>query len=119
LGKLKAIVIAIAVCLHSLTAHAQLFSGKGTGSTDIAVCREYDELAEKVSDLQEKLKKVMDCNNNGQTFDASSDSCRDVIAPAHEWSGTRLRFREPDGSWGASTDLRGPAGSAGPKGSCP
>ena len=26
-------------------------------------------------------------------------------APAHEWSGTQLRFANPDGSWGAYTDL--------------
>ncbi len=28
--------------------------------------------------------------------------------PAHQWDGTSLRFRNPDGSWGAWTDLRGP-----------
>lgn len=31
-------------------------------------------------------------------------------APAHEWSGTKLRFENPDGSWGDFVELRGPAG---------
>lgn len=37
-------------------------------------------------------------------------------APAHQWSGTRLRFANPDGSWGAWTDLQGPRGERGPRG---
>jgi len=28
--------------------------------------------------------------------------------PAHEWSGTELRFQNPDGSWGDYSDLQGP-----------
>jgi hypothetical protein len=30
--------------------------------------------------------------------------------PAHEWSGTELRFQNPDGSWGSYTDLKGETG---------
>jgi len=37
-------------------------------------------------------------------------------APAHEWSGTSLRFQNPDASWGAYTDLQGPQGLTGPEG---
>lgn len=33
--------------------------------------------------------------------------------PRHEWSGTRLRFERPGGSWGDWVDLRGPQGYAG------
>jgi hypothetical protein len=33
--------------------------------------------------------------------------------PDHQWDGSRLRFEEPDGSWGKYMDLRGPAGSTG------
>lgn len=33
------------------------------------------------------------------------------LPPEHEWQGTALRFKEPDGSWGQAVDLRGPAGS--------
>jgi len=33
------------------------------------------------------------------------------LAPAHEWSGTSLRFANPDGSWGSFVNLQGPAGS--------
>lgn len=32
--------------------------------------------------------------------------------PAHEWDGTRLRFQNPDGTWGAYVDLNGDAGTA-------
>lgn len=34
-------------------------------------------------------------------------------APAHEWDGTRLRFEQPDGSWGPWVDLQGPKGRQG------
>ena len=36
----------------------------------------------------------------------------DGLPPEHEWQGTALRFKEPDGSWGQAVDLRGPAGSS-------
>lgn len=34
------------------------------------------------------------------------------LPPEHEWQGTTLRFKEPNGSWGQAVDLRGPAGSS-------
>jgi len=34
--------------------------------------------------------------------------------PAHQWNNTRLRFENPDGSWGSYVDLRGPEGPPGP-----
>lgn len=34
------------------------------------------------------------------------------LPPEHEWQGTALRFKEPDGSWGQAVNLRGPAGSS-------
>ena len=37
--------------------------------------------------------------------------------PVYQWSGTQLRFQNPDGSWGAWVDLRGAAGAAGAAGS--
>ena len=37
-------------------------------------------------------------------------------APDHVWSGYSLRFRNPDGSWGAYQDLRGEQGLKGDKG---
>lgn len=36
----------------------------------------------------------------------------DGLPPEHEWQGTALRFREPDGTWGQAVDLRGPAGAS-------
>lgn len=33
--------------------------------------------------------------------------------PAHEWSGTKLRFEEAPGTWGEWVDLRGPRGIGG------
>lgn len=36
--------------------------------------------------------------------------------PEHGWSGTQLRFRQSDGSWGMYTNLRGPQGDQGVEG---
>ncbi len=33
--------------------------------------------------------------------------------PDHEWSGARLRFQNPDGTWGEYTNLKGPKGAPG------
>jgi len=40
----------------------------------------------------------------------------DGQAPAHEWDGTKLRFQNPDGTWGEWVDLRGKPGKKGDKG---
>ncbi|MDY0215376.1 MAG: hypothetical protein RBS19_00330, partial [Bacteroidales bacterium] len=37
--------------------------------------------------------------------------------PAHSWSGTSLRFENPNGSYGSYVNLRGPQGIPGPSGS--
>lgn len=37
-------------------------------------------------------------------------------APEHQWTGTRLAFQNPDGSWAAPVDLSGPQGVQGPEG---
>lgn len=34
-------------------------------------------------------------------------------APEHEWQGTKLRFKKPDGKWGKYTDLKGEKGQGG------
>lgn len=36
--------------------------------------------------------------------------------PDHQWSGTAIRFQEPDGDWGKYVDLRGPVGPHGQSG---
>lgn len=33
--------------------------------------------------------------------------------PDHKWSGTKLSFEKPDGSWGKAVDLEGPVGPPG------
>jgi len=38
------------------------------------------------------------------------------LAPEHAWLGTELRFRNPNGTWAAYTDLVGPQGVEGPQG---
>ena len=38
------------------------------------------------------------------------------VAPDHEWSGTELRFKNPDGTFGQYTELVGPPGVEGPQG---
>lgn len=37
-------------------------------------------------------------------------------SPAHEWRETRLRFKNPDGTWGQWSDLKGPKGERGSRG---
>ncbi len=37
--------------------------------------------------------------------------------PGHEWSGPKLRFEKPDGTWGKWVNLQGPAGRGGGGGS--
>lgn len=49
--------------------------------------------------------------DTGATGPAGADGA-DGLPPEHEWQGTALRFKEPDGSWGQAVDLRGPAGAS-------
>jgi len=35
------------------------------------------------------------------------------LSPEYEWSGTSIRFKNPDGSWGDWVDLEGPSGGSG------
>ena len=49
--------------------------------------------------------------DTGATGPAGADGA-DGLPPEHEWQGTALRFKEPNGSWGQAVDLRGPAGSS-------
>ena len=37
-------------------------------------------------------------------------------SPRHKWEGTRIRFQQPDGTWGSAMELRGQAGPRGRKG---
>lgn len=37
-------------------------------------------------------------------------------APAHQWQGTALRFKKPNGDWGKAVNLQGPAGGRGGSG---
>lgn len=37
----------------------------------------------------------------------------DGLPPAHEWQGTKLRFKQPDGQWGKAVDLKGAPGEPG------
>ncbi|PYE31212.1 collagen triple helix repeat protein [Rhizobium sp. PP-WC-1G-195] len=36
--------------------------------------------------------------------------------PDHQWDGTRIRFKNPDGNWGVYIDIRGSEGPDGPRG---
>ena len=38
------------------------------------------------------------------------------LPPEHQWDGTRLRFRNPDGTWGVFVRLKGDTGGRGPAG---
>jgi hypothetical protein len=38
------------------------------------------------------------------------------LAPEHQWQMTALRFRNPDGTWGSYTNLKGDQGNPGPQG---
>ena len=39
--------------------------------------------------------------------------------PDHKWSGTKLAFEQPDGTWGQEVDLRGQEGASGSTGPVP
>lgn len=49
--------------------------------------------------------------DTGDAGPAGADGA-DGLPPEHEWQGTALRFKEPDGSWGQAVDLRGAPGSS-------
>ena len=49
--------------------------------------------------------------DTGATGPAGADGAQG-LPPEHEWQGTQLRFKEPDGSWGQFIDLRGPQGES-------
>lgn len=49
--------------------------------------------------------------DTGATGPAGADGAPG-LPPEHEWQGTALRFKDPDGAWGQAVDLRGPAGSS-------
>lgn len=40
----------------------------------------------------------------------------DGVTPDHQWTGTKLQFKKPDGSWGTLVDLKGDKGEKGLKG---
>lgn len=41
---------------------------------------------------------------------------KDGTAPEHQWDGTKVRFKKPNGQWGKWVDLIGPKGKQGNKG---
>ena len=49
--------------------------------------------------------------DTGAAGQAGADGAQG-LPPEHEWQGTQLRFKEPDGSWGQFIDLRGPQGES-------
>lgn len=63
-------------------------------------------------------KKHCDCTGIGETGPTGPSGPQGSpgstgLAPAHEWSAKSLRFKNPDGSNGAYTDLEGPVGPTG------
>lgn len=114
-------IIFVLLFINSSDLHAQnpAVSGMGIQHRDIPFKVEYEEALSLLNNLTEKLALVLDCNAQGQVFDEGAGSCRDIIAPEHQWSGTQLQFKNADGSWGSQVDLQGPPGAVGPQGSCP
>lgn len=58
---------------------------------------------------------VGEAGPQGEKGDKGAQGDRGVtgLAPAHEWSGTELRFVNWDGTWGSSSDFQGPGGARG------
>jgi hypothetical protein len=52
---------------------------------------------------------------NGQDGKDGKDG-QDGKPPEHQWRGSKLRFRQPDGDWGKYTDLQGDPGKDGKTG---
>lgn len=55
---------------------------------------------------------------SGNDGEPGVDGARGPVGPIpdHQWSGTKLRFEEPDGDWGKYVDLKGEKGDQGPSG---
>lgn len=75
---------------------------ESTEAADIAEALEgVDENTESIRKIRASLKELQ------RTPGPRGPRGR---APAHEWDDTRLRFANPDGTWGEWVDLRGPEG---------
>lgn len=110
------ITVAFAVPIRCFS---QTVPGKGINFRETLQIIDYSTIVSRLQDMQSLLNKVIDCNELGKVYNSPTDGCIDVIAPEHEWSGTVLRFRKPDGFWGDGSNLVGPAGEAGEQGACP
>jgi hypothetical protein len=65
------------------------------------------EVAEILIDNRRFIEMVM--AEDGIQGNDGKDGKRGPIGPTpkHEWDGTKIRFENPDGSWGSWTDLKG------------
>lgn len=60
------------------------------------------------AEMRERQKQIIEMarGEKGDSGDAGP-------MPEHQWKGTKLRFQQPDGTWGKWTDLRGKDGESG------
>lgn len=68
--------------------------------------------------VQRKRAATAEAKANAERYAQLIEAAKgaDGRPPAHEWDGTRLRFENPDGTWGEWVDLRGRKGEKGDKG---
>lgn len=61
--------------------------------------------------LYDKVRSLQD-GEDGEDGQPGKDGAPG-LAPDHQWNDTQLRFRNPDGTWGQWTDLKGAPGANG------
>ena len=113
--------------LMPLDAAAQGMSGRGiSGNASSQVSKmcqvEVENLRDEISAVTKELQELLACNNQGKVLSLDG-VCRDIYAPAHNWSGTTLSFadaRTGDDSynWAAGVDLKGDKGPKGESITC-
>lgn len=70
-------------------------------------------IASRLVDLEETVDKHLSEQPAACTDGKDGKDGRDGLPPEHKWEGTRLAFRDPDGTWGKSVNLKGDSGAPG------
>ena len=81
-------------------------------STIVLVAAKLRKLTDEVDSLSKQQGPKGDQGDPGPKGDRG-DVGQTGLPPAHEWIGTKLRFKLPDGKWGKPTDLKGAPGERG------
>ena len=103
-------------------AEAQVFSSKGvlqddSGQRNLNSCiDEAGRAQERALEIQERINRVLTCNNQGQLYDPGTGSCvTPLLAPDHRYTednaGDTIALQNPDGSYGPAARVGGRRGA--------